>query len=106
MNWRFAAANNFSRELTAGFLYLSAAATRKQQSRACHALYVGRGLKNKKKERTNFFHKSKQEKQGVPQNSCDLIMIMVLNAQPCQFKIGHFLLFTQKETTNDNARRE
>jgi len=87
-------------------LYLSAAATRKQQSRACHALYVGRGLKNKKKERTNFFHKSKQEKQGVPQNSCDLIMIMVLNAQPCQFKIGHFLLFTQKETTNDNARRE
>ena len=55
--------------------------------------------------KTNF-HKSKQEKQGVPQNSCDLIMIMVLNAQPCQFKIGHFLLFTQKETTNDNARRE
>jgi hypothetical protein len=41
-----------------------------------HALYVGCGLKRKKK---NFFHKSKQEKQGVPQNSCDLIMIMVLN---------------------------
>jgi len=45
-----------------------------------------------KKERKNFFHKSKQEKQGVPQNSCDLIMIMVLNAQPCQFKIGHFFI--------------
>jgi len=75
-------------------LYLSAAATRKQQqqSRACHALYVGRGLKTRKKERKNFFHKSKQEKQGVPQNSCDLIMIMVLNAQPCQFKIGHFFI--------------
>jgi len=71
-------------------LYLSAAATRKQQqqSRTCHALYVGPGLKRKK----NFFHKSKQEKQGVPQNSCDLIMIMVLNAQPCQFKIGHFFI--------------
>jgi len=86
-------------------LYLSAAATRKQQSRACHALYVGRGLTRKKNEQTSSTNQ-KQEKQGVPQNSCDLIMIMVLNAQPCQFKIGHFLLFTQKETTNDNARRE
>jgi len=45
-----------------------------------------------KKRKKNFFHKSKQEKQGVPQNSCDLIMIMVLNAQPCQFKIGHFFI--------------
>jgi len=60
-----------------------------------------------KKERKNFFHKSKQEKQGVPQNSCDLIndygfKCTTMSIQNWPF----FLLFTQKETTNDNARRE
>jgi len=29
--------------------------------------------KKLEKRKKNFFHKSKQEKQGVPQNSCDLI---------------------------------
>ena len=51
MNWRFAAANNFYSWTHSGFLYSSAAATSKQQqSRSCHALYVGRGLKTKKEK--------------------------------------------------------
>jgi len=66
----------------------------------------------KSKDKTSKTNQKIKEKQGVPQNSCDLIMIMVLRlCTTMSIENWPFFYCLPKtdmirKKTNDNARRE